>query len=205
VETGKYQTLTETATPAIFQPMLQAPNTTTTILVRSTRPDAEIADALRQVVREADPVLPLMGVGSVEELLGLVRLPMQAAALTLGAFGILAATLAATGIYGIVAYAVSRRRRELAIRVALGAPRRNLVELVLRRTVILVTVGAGVGVALVLALRPVLASVLYLPVAESASSWGLVGGLITLVTAAACAWPTWRALRADPVAALAVE
>ena len=62
VETGKYQTLTETATPAIFQPMLQAPNTTTMILVRSTRPDAEIAEAMRRAVHEADPALPLMSV-----------------------------------------------------------------------------------------------------------------------------------------------
>ena len=114
VETGKYQTLTEAATPAIFQPMLQAPNTTTMILVRSTRPDAEIAEALRRAVQEADPALPLMGVRSVEDMLGFVRLPMQAAALALGAFGILAATLATTGIHGVVAYAVSRRRRELA-------------------------------------------------------------------------------------------
>lgn len=205
VETGKYQTLTEAATPAIFQPMLQAPNTTTMILVRSTRSDAEIADALRRVVQAADPALPLMGVRSVEEMLGLVRLPMQAAALALGAFGILAATLAATGIHGVVAYAVSGRRRELAIRVALGAPRRSLVQLVLRRTFMLVAIGAVVGVALVFALRPVLASVLYVPMAESVWSWALVAGLVTLVSAAACAWPTWRALRVDPVAALAAE
>lgn len=205
VETGKYQTLTEAATPAIFQPMLQAPNTTTMILVRSTRPDAEIAEALRRAVQEADPALPLMGVRSVEDMLGFVRLPMQAAALALGAFGILAATLATTGIHGVVAYAVSRRRRELAIRVALGAPRRSLVQLVLRRTFILVTIGAVVGVVLVFALSPVLASVLYVPMSASAWSWALVAGLVTLVSAAACAWPTWRALRVDPVSALAAE
>jgi ABC-type antimicrobial peptide transport system permease subunit len=205
VETGKYQTLTETATPAIFQPMLQAPNTTTMILVRSTRPDAEIAEAMRRAVHEADPALPLMSVRSVEDMLGFVRLPMQAAALALGAFGILAATLAATGIHGVVAYAVSRRRRELAIRVALGAPRRSLVQLVLRRTFFLVTTGAVVGVALVFALSPVLASVLYVRMSASVWSWVLVAGLITLVSAVACAWPTWRALRLDPVSELAAE
>jgi predicted permease len=205
VETGKYQTLTEAATPAIFLPMLQAPNTSTMILVRSTGPDAEMADALRRAVEEADPALPLMGVRPVADLLGLVRLPMQAAAIALSAFGILAATLAATGIHGVVAYAVSRRRRELAVRIALGAPRRSLVQLVLRRTFILVAIGAAAGVALVLALRPVLASILYMPPAQSAWSWVLIGALVTLVSAAACAWPTWRALRVDPVAALAAE
>jgi predicted permease len=205
VEAGKYQALTETATPALFLPMLQAPNPTTVILVRSARPDAEVARALRQVVQEADPALPLIDVRSVENMLGLVRLPMQAAAVALGAFGILAATLAATAIHGVVAYAVSRRRRELAVRVALGAPRRSLVKLVLRRIGILVAIGAVAGAALVLALRPVLASVMYTPTADSAWSWMLVAALIALVSVVACAWPTWRALRVDPVAVLAAE
>ena len=205
VETGKYQTLTEGATPAVFEPMLQAPNTTTVLLVRSTRSGTEIADAMRRVVQEEDPALPLMSVRSVEDMLGFVRLPMQAAAIALGAFAILAAVLATTGIHGVVAYAVSRRRRELAIRVALGAPRHGLVDLVLRRTFVLVAVGTVAGMTLTFGLRSILASVLYMPVAESAWSLAAVVGLVTVVSAVACAWPIWRVLRVDPVAALAVE
>jgi predicted permease len=205
VETGKYQSLTETATPAIFQPMLQVPNTTTVMLVRSNRPDAEMADALKRIVREADPALPLIAIGSVEDMLGFVRLPMQAAAIALGAFGVLATALAATGIYSIVAYAVSRRRRELAIRIALGAQRHGLVRLVLRRTFVLVAVGTVVGVSLAVGLRSVVASVLYMPVSESIWSWGTVIAFIMMVAAAACAWPAWRALRMNPAAALASE
>lgn len=205
VETGKYRTLTEAATPAVFEPMLQVPNTSTVILARSAGSSTELADRLRQVVREADPSLPLNGVRSVEDAIGFVRLPMQAAAIGLAAFGILAATLAATGIHGVVAYAVSRRRRELAIRVALGAPRRDLVRLVLRRTFVLVVIGTVTGMALTLGLRSVLANVLYLPVTESVWSWAVVLGLVTVTSLAACAWPVWRALRVDPVAALAAE
>jgi predicted permease len=205
VETGKYQTLTEAATPAVFEPMLQVPNTTTVILVRSGRSSSEIADAVRRVVQEEDPALPLMGIRSVEDMLGFVRLPVQAAAIALGAFAILAAMLAATGIHGVVAYAVSRRRRELAIRVALGAPRLGLVELVLRRTFILVAVGTVAGITLTFGLRSILASVVYMPVAESAWSLAAVVGIVTVVSAVACAWPIWRVLRVDPVAALAVE
>jgi ABC-type antimicrobial peptide transport system permease subunit len=152
-----------------------------------------------------DPALPLMGIRSVEDMLGLVRLPMQAAAIALGAFAILAAMLAATGIHGVVAYAVSRRRRELAIRVALGAPRHALVERVLRRTFILVAVGTVAGMTLTFGLRSILASVLYMPVAESAWSLAAVVGLVAAVSAVACAWPIWRVLRVDPVAALAME
>jgi len=205
VETGKYQTLTETATPAVFESMLQVPNTTTVILVHSPRSRAEMADVLRRVVQEADPVLPLIGIRPVEDIVGFVQLPMQAAALALGAFSILAATLAATGIHGAVAYAVSRRRRELAIRIALGAQRQGLVQLLLRRTAILVAIGTMVGLALAYGLRSVVASVLYVPVAEPLWSWATVIGLIGVVAAVACAWPAWRALRIDPVSALAAE
>lgn len=205
VETGKYQSLTEAETPVIFEPMLQAPNTTTVVLVRSTRSDAEMADALRRAVHESDPALPLFGVRAVTEMLGFVRLPMQVAAVALGAFGVLAVALAATGIHGVVAYAVARRRRELAIRVAVGAPRRSLVRLVLGRTFILVAIGTVVGLALAVALRGVLASVLYQPAGEAPWAWAAVVGLVTLVAAAACSWPTWRALRVDPVTALTVE
>jgi predicted permease len=205
VETGKYQTLTEAPTPAVFEPMLQVANTTTVLLVRSPRSDAEIADALRRIVHDADPVLPLMGIQPVEDILGFVRLPMQAAAVALGAFGILSITLAATGIHGVVAYAVSRRRRELAIRLALGAQRRGLIQLVLRRTLVLVVIGTIVGLALAVGVRSLVASVLYVPVAEPLSSWGMLIGLIAVVSAVACAWPAWRALNLDPAVTLAAE
>jgi ABC-type antimicrobial peptide transport system permease subunit len=205
VETGKYQALTEAERPAIFEPMLQAPNTTTVILARSHGSGTELASVVRQVVREADPALPLMGVRSVKDAIGFVRLPMQAAALALSAFGMLAAALAATGIHGVVAYAVSRRRRELAIRVALGAPGADLVRLVVRHTFVLVVIGTVAGVALTFGLRSVLATVLYMPGAESIWSWALVLGLVTFTSLVACAWPTWRALTVDPATALVAE
>ena len=111
------------------------------------------------------------------------------------------------GILGRIVAALQDplRRRELAIRMALGSPRRSLIRLVLRRTCLLVAIGAIAGVALVLALSPVLASVMYLPQAPSAWSWLIVAALISLVSAVACAWPTWRALRVDPVGVLAAE
>ena len=205
VETGKYQTLTEAETPAVFEPMLQVPNTTTVILARSTGVGTGLASAMRQVVREVDPALPLIGVRSVGDAIGYVRLPMQAAAIALGAFGILAAALAATGIHGVVAYAVSRRRRELAIRVALGAPRSDLVRLVVRRTFVLVFMGTVTGMALTFGVRSVLTNVLYMPATESFWPWAAVVVLVTSTSLAACVWPVWRALTVDPVAALAAE
>ena len=129
----------------------------------------------------------------------------RVAARTPKATSAIAAALAATGIHGIVAYAVSRRRRELAIRMAVGAPRRSLVQLVLRRTFILVGAGTALGFGLALALSSVLTSVLYTPADNAFWPWAAVGVLVALVAAIACAWPTWRALRVDPVVALTVE
>jgi hypothetical protein len=121
VETGKYQSLTEPETPVVFDPILQPYNTTTVVLVRSSRPTGEVVREIRRVTSSIDPAMPLFGVDTVEQILGFVLLPMRVAAIALGAFGLLAVMLAATGIHGIVAYAVARRRREIAIRVAVGA------------------------------------------------------------------------------------
>jgi predicted permease len=125
VETGKYQSLTEADTPALFEPIMQAYNTTTVMLVRSSRPSGEVASDIRRVMYSLDPSLPLFGVRGVEEMLGFVLLPMRVAAIALGAFGVLAVMLAATGIHGVVSYAVARRRREIVIRIAVGATSRS--------------------------------------------------------------------------------
>lgn len=205
VETGRYQTLTEADKPVIFLPMLQVPNTTTVMLVRATQPDAAIAGIIQRVVRDEDPALPLFGVRSVTEMLGFARLPMQVAGIALGAFGLLAVALAATGVHGIVAYAVARRRRELAIRVAIGASRPSVVRLVLQRTFILVAAGTVAGLTLAAALQGVLASLLYQPGGTTLWVWAAVVGLVVMITIVACWWPTRRVLRIDPVAALAVD
>lgn len=205
VDTGKYRSLTEEATPAIFRAMLQAPNTTTVIAVRSTRPDGEISGVLRDTIRQADAALPVFGLRPLADLLGFVRLPMQVAALALGLFGGVAVVLSATGIYGVVAYAVARRQRELAIRVAVGASRRSVVQLVLSRTACLVGAGLVLGVGAAIAVRGVLSSVVYAPVGGTAWVWPVVVGLVVLVATAASAWPVRRALRIAPVSALAVE
>src|SRR5206468_7914242 len=151
VETGKYQAVTEAETPVVFEPILQSYNTTTVVLVRSARPTGDVVGEIRRVTSSIDPAMPLFGVGSVEQMLGFVLLPMRVGAIALGAFGLLAVMLAATGIHGIVAYAVARRRREIAIRVAIGATSRSILHLVLRRIATLIAVGVLVGLALALA------------------------------------------------------
>src|SRR5262249_12417439 len=123
VEDGKYQTLTEAPQPAVFESILQRYNATTTVLVRSRRPPEQLVGEMRAAIGRLDPSLPLYSTGTVEQMLGFALFPNQAAAVALTSFGLLAIVLAATGIHGLVAYAVSRRRREIGIRIAIGASR----------------------------------------------------------------------------------
>ena len=205
VETGKYQSLTEAETPVVFEPVLQAYNTTSVILVRSSWPTGEMAVEIRRVINSLDPSLPLFGVRSVEEMLGFVLLPMRVAAIALGAFGLLAVMLAATGIHGVVAYAVARRRREIAIRVAVGASSQSILQLVLRRIATLVAVGALLGVPLALATGGLLGNIVYRGAVNDLATLSGVAVTVGLVGLFACWLPARRALRLDPAAALYPE
>ncbi len=147
VEDGKYESLTEAAKPVVFEPILQRYNATTVVAVKSTLPPGQIVGAMRQAVAALDPSLPVYGAGSVEQMLGFALFPSQAAAVALSAFGVLALVLAATGIHGLVAYAVSRRRREIGIRIAIGAGARDVLGVVLGRIALLLGIGAAVGLA----------------------------------------------------------
>jgi predicted permease len=205
VETGKYQSLTEADTPAVFEPILQAYNTTTVVLVRSSRKSAEVAADIRRVMHSLDPSLPLFGVRGVEEMLGFVLLPMRVAAVALGAFGVLAVMLAATGIHGVVSYAVARRRREIAIRIAVGATGGSILQLVLRRIVMLVVLGSLAGLPLAFATGGLLGRIVYHGPVNDAST--LLGVLVVvgLVGLAASWLPARRALRLQPATALYLE
>jgi predicted permease len=205
VETGKYQSLTEAETPVVFEPILQAYNTTTVILVRSPWPPGEMAVEIRRVINSLDPSMPLFGVRGVEQMLGFVLLPMRVAAIALGAFGILAVMLAATGIHGVVSYAVARRRREIAIRVAVGATRRSILQLVLRRIATLVAVGALLGLPLAVATGGLLGSIVYQGSVNDLATLSSVAVIVAAVGLIACVVPARRALRLEPAAALYLE
>jgi predicted permease len=202
VETGKYRTLTEPSTPAVFTSILQDYNSTTVLLVRSALPTAGIAEELREIVGAIDATMPLSDVQSTEQMLAGVLLPMRGAASALSAFAVLAVMLAITGVHGIVAYAVSRRRREIAIRVALGAPAPRILRLVVARTSVLLAAGVLAGVALVIAARQVLQSVVYGTAATDLTAIVAAATILALVGAAACWAPVRSALRVDPRAVL---
>ena len=205
VADAKYETLGESATPAVFNPETQWYNSTTVLSVRSSLPEGETAAAIRQVAARLDPALPLYDVESAQEMTWISLLPSKVAAIALGVFGVLAMLLAATGLYGLVAYAVSRRSREIAIRVAIGASWRAVLSTVLGRTTLLIAVGAAVGTGLAMAALRVLSSVLFGVAPTDVPALGIVALVMASIGLLSCWAPTLRALRLDPAAILKAE
>src|SRR5581483_6025363 len=161
VQDGKYRSLSEAPRPALFRPILQYYNSTTTLIVRSDRAASAMIQQIRKTIAGMDSRLPLYGTGSLISMLGFALFPMQAAAVALGAFGVLALVLAVTGIHGLVAYAVAQRTRELGIRIAIGATSGDVLRVILGRLGLLFLAGLIAGFLLVLGAGQILKSVVY--------------------------------------------
>jgi len=205
VEDGKYQTLTESPKRVVFQSALQAYDEATVVVARSSLPEAEMARALRRTMSSLDPQLPLYALGSVRQMVDLAYLPARVASIALGAFGLLALMLAVTGIYGLAAYTVSRRVREIGIRVAVGARASQVLASVLGRIGVMLAAGSLAGLAMGLISAKLLASIVYQ--ATPRDPWVLAGvGLTMAVVTLLSAWiPARRAISVDPIRSLRQE
>lgn len=195
VEDGKYQSLSEVTRPAIFWSILQTPNATTTLVVRSSLPEETVVRQLHGVVATLDPALPVHGAGSLTEMLRFVLFPSRAAAIALGLFGALAMALAAVGLHGVVAYAVSRREREIGIRIAIGAGPAAVLRLVLGRMAWLIGLGAAAGLALVFIGADLLQAIVLQASPRNPELVSAVVLSVILLAVAACWSPARRALR----------
>jgi predicted permease len=201
VEDGKYMTLSEDAKPAIFMPILQSPSSDTWLLVRSERSPQELGAALQQTLHGLDAGLPYT-INTWTKELDTALFAARAASMALGVLGALGAMLAVTGIFGMAAYSVSKRLRELGIRIALGAQRKQVLGAALGRVFWLLAAGSGAGLLLGLAATKLLSYIVYqasprdpLILAEAVCTMLFLGIL--------AAWiPAQRALAADPLALL---
>jgi predicted permease len=205
VEDGKYRSLGETPSPTIFEPMDQVWTTGQTLVARSPLAEAETAGMLRRAVAEVDPSLTVFNDGSLTRALGLALFPAKLVAVVLASFGLLAVVLAATGVYGIMAYAVSRRTREIGIRMALGAAPSEVARVVLKRTAMLLAVGITVGFALSFAAGKFFAQILYGISPHDPLTYFCAIALMAAVAFIACWAPARRAIRVDPLTALRSE
>ncbi len=204
VEDGKYDSLTEDPTAAVFYPLAQGTNSRTTLVLRSQLPPADAAKALNRIVTSIDPALPI-SISSWPASMELVLFPARVAAAALGVMGLLAAMLAITGIFGMASYSISKRMRELGIRAALGARRAQLMRSALGRPFVLLASGSALGLLLGMFTTRLLAQIVYqatsrdpLVLAGVIAAMMLIGLLATWI-------PMRHALAVDPARLLREE
>ena len=204
VEDGKYKTLSEDPQPAMFLPILQSPRTDTWLIVRSNRSPQDLAPALERTLHGLDPGLSFT-INTWSRELGTALFAARAASLALGVLGGLGAMLAVTGIFGMAAYSVSKRLRELGIRIALGAQRREVLGAALGRVFQLLTFGSAAGLLLGVGATKLLSYIVYQATPRDPV---VLGGVILtmLLLGLVAAWiPAQRALGADPLTLLREE
>jgi predicted permease len=170
----------------------------------ATDPQA-IVPTVRKVVAQVNANLPLYNVTTESEQIDRLLFEERLVARVSGFFGVLALVLACIGLYGLLSYEVSRRTREIGIRMALGAQPRSVLGLVLRQGITLAIVGAAVGIGVALGVTRYLKSMLYDVRANDPLTMIAVAVLLTLVALAACYIPARRATRVDPMVALRYE
>jgi predicted permease len=196
------------ASPGIYIPLEQAPADLlgqATMEVRTTGDPAIAIAGVRRTSQAIDPNLPLAGMSTqaaqIEESLGSER----SLGTLVSLFSILAVMLAGIGLYGVIAYSVARRTREIGIRVAMGAGRSDVLRMVLGQGMRLTLVGIGVGLAGAAAASRVLSSKLFGVTPTDPVTFAAVALLLAVVALAACYIPARRAMRVDPMVALRYE
>ena len=198
VENGKYVSLTEDQQPAMFFPFLQSPASASYLVVRSSRNAQQLATAMRRKIHELDAGLPV-DTQSWDMLMDVVMFPSRAATMALGVLGGMGAMLSITGIFGMAAFSVSRRLKELGIRMAIGAQPREVLQAALGRSIKLLAFGSAAGLILGILASRVLASIVY----QATPRDPLVLSGVVLVMALLGLLATWipaqRALSIDPV------
>jgi predicted permease len=204
VEDGKYASLAEDPQPAMFLPILQSPSSQTCLVVRSNGDPQQLAAAIKSTVRDLDAGLPFT-IQTWNQELESALFPSRMATLSLGVLGVMGAMLSITGIFGMAAYSVSKRLRELGIRIALGAQRKEVLQAALGRPLKLLAFGSAAGLLLGILAARVLAFIVYqatprdpLVLAGVVLAMLLLGLLATWI-------PAQRAMSVDPLIMLREE
>ena len=198
---GKYWTIGEDPQAFVWFPIRDQLSYNHLLVRTSAKPETLIG-AIRAEFRNLDPNLPVTDVKTLTEHMSLSLFPARAFASLLSAFGLLALTLAAIGIFGVMSYAVSQRTREIGVRIALGAGAKDIFKLVIGRGLSLTLIGVGVGLALAVVGTRFLSSLLYNVSAVDPLTFVGVTLLLVAVAFLACYFPARRAMKTDPMVAL---
>ena len=205
VRTANYRNLREQPLPFIYIPLGQEYQTGMTLMVRTAGEPAALVGSLRNEMRALNKDVPVFSVQTMTERIGGQLAADRMIAVLLSIFGGGALLLAAIGIYGVMGYSVAQRTREIGIRIALGAERRDILRLIVGQGMVLILMGAGVGLALALAATRVVKSLLFGVSATDPLTFIVVVLALIAVGLLACYLPARRATKVDPLVALRYE
>ena len=183
---------------------LAAP-TTMNVVLRTALPAAALTKTLEQVIKEVDPAVPIARLRELDEVFAESISRPRLLSQLVGAFAALALLLAAVGTYGVLAYTVAARRREIGIHMALGANRLNVLAHVMKEGFLITFIGIVIGIGGALVLTRLMTALLFGVQPTDAATLVMAIATIALVSAAACLLPAWRASRTDPIVTLRYE
>lgn len=205
VKDVKTDSLNSGRTMAVYRPFAQAPITAMTVVTRTSAQPGVIAALLRATVAELDPNVPVSDVATMDYVVASSMARPRFAMALLSAFAAVALLLGAIGIYGVIAYAVSQRTREIGVRMALGATPGDAMWMVIRRGAMLTAAGVAVGTVAALGTTRLLAGLLYGVSPTDPMTFASVALISGIVATIACYVPARRATRVDPTVALRAE
>ncbi len=203
--------LEQTSEPQVYLPATQVPDGSIIfyipkdLVVRSSTDPAALVPAIRDIVRRVDPEQPISSVRMMEEIVADVTASRAVQVRLLGSLAALALLLAGVGIHGLLSYTVSNRARELGVRMALGAQRRDIMRMVMVQGIRLAAGGVVIGLGLAYVAARAMAALLASVGPADAATLAAVGGLCLAMAIAGCFFPALRAVRSDPMAAIRAE
>jgi predicted permease len=201
----KVVTLSERPTPFLHVPRNQRPNSYSAIIARTRGDAGALLRDMRRELLALDPNVVFVENQTMEAEVDATLLPMRISAWLVSGVGVVAMTLAAVGLYGVIAYSVARRTREIGIRIALGARPASVVRMVMRQGLLVAAAGLAAGCALAALAARAIAGLLYGVGPSDPVSWVVAAALLLAVSAAANFVPAWRASRVNPTQALRIE
>ena len=204
VGNAQFLFLNEEPRPMIWRPLAQAYSTFVTLSVKSSLPPMVLAQSLRGIVKDLDPELVPYDMRTIESHLhdGFALFFVRIAATLAMAIGILGLLQTIVGLFGVLSYVVSQRTREIGVRMALGAQRRDVIGGVLRQGMVLVGGGLALGIAMALGVTRILSSLLIGVTPNDLVAYAVAGGLLVFLAMLSCYVPAYRAAQLEPVLAL---
>jgi ABC-type lipoprotein release transport system permease subunit len=201
----RFGTVDEAPVPDVFIPYLQAPRASALLYLRTAGAPQALVPSVRALIRELSPDLPVYDVRTMQDRVELATVRPRLTTWVLAIFAAVALLLAGVGVYGVIAYDVTQRTREIGVRMALGARPAAVLRMVLRRGLVLTLLGLGVGLLVAFGATRLLRSLLYGVGPADPVTYVAIVMVLGLAAALATWFPARRATRVDPVEAIRTQ